>query len=173
MHSLLLTPLALTGALCLAGCGGAVSDVAEEAQPRAPEPVPVFAVAETSAESAHTAPLNVVLIVIDTLRADAVLDPAGRYDTPCIDRFAAEGIVFPRAFSAAPMTLPSHMSLFSSRPPLETGIYNNGASVREDLPLVAEWLAGHGYDTRAVLSIATLYPTHPTRTPGRGFATYD
>ena len=39
--------------------------------------------------------VDLVLIVIDTLRADAVLDPEGRYDTPNLDRLARDGIVFP------------------------------------------------------------------------------
>src|SRR5262245_19877404 len=99
--------------------------------------------------------VNVVLIVIDTLRADAVFDPAGKYETPCLDRLASEGVAFEHAFSAAPMTLPSHMSLFSSRPVLETGVFVNQQTVPTDLPLLAEWLEEHGYDTRAVLSLGT------------------
>jgi len=117
--------------------------------------------------------VNVVLVVIDTLRADAVFDPAGTYDTPSLDRLAKEGIAFEHAFSAAPMTLPSHMSLFSSRPVLETGVLTNGQDVRTDLPLLAEWLAGHGYDTRAVLSLGTMGARDEARSPGRGFQSYD
>lgn len=119
------------------------------------------------------APVNVVLILIDTLRADAILDPDGRYDTPNIDRLAAEGVLFPRAFAAAPMTLPSHVSLFSSRPPTETKVLNNGQKIPEALPLLAEWLSKQHYDTRAVVSLGTLNP--PTRGKGvsRGFGSYD
>lgn len=118
-------------------------------------------------------PVNVILILIDTLRADAVLDPAGRYDTPNIDRLVSEGVAFPRAFSAAPMTLPSHVSLFSSRQPFETKVLNNGQDVPKSLPLLADWLKGHGYDSRAVISLGTLNP--PSKGPGvsRGFESYD
>lgn len=116
-----------------------------------------------------SAPVNVVIVVIDTLRADAVFDPAGKYDTPNLDRLASEGIAFERAFSAAPMTLPSHISLFSSRPVLETRVANNGQDVPADLPLLAEWLADHDYDTRAVLSLCTLDPLDEVQSPGRGF----
>ncbi len=118
-------------------------------------------------------PVNVVLIVVDTLRADAILDPEGRYDTPNLDRLGREGVVFPRAFSAAPMTLPSHMSLFSSRPPLETKVLNNGQKVPHELPLVADWLSDNGYHTRAVISLGTLNPIDRDDAPSRGFDSYD
>lgn len=116
---------------------------------------------------------NVILVVVDTLRADAVFDPAGKYDTPNLDRLGKEGVCFERAFAAAPMTLPSHISLFSSRPVLETRVLNNRQDVPEDLPLLAEWLAEHGYDTRAVLSLCTLDPLNAAQSPGRGFESYD
>jgi arylsulfatase A-like enzyme len=121
----------------------------------------------------HPAPVDVVLIVIDTLRGDVVPDPEDRYRTPNIDRLAREGVVFPRAFSAAPLTLPSHISLFSSRPPFETRVTNNGQTVPRDLPLVAEWLGARGYDCRAVISLGTLDPLHERETPARGFDSYD
>jgi arylsulfatase A-like enzyme len=119
------------------------------------------------------APVNVVFLVIDTLRADALLDPDGRYDTPNLDRLASEGVVFERAFSAAPMTLPSHMSLFSSRPPCETKVLNNGQTVPLDLPLLAEWMTHNGYETRAVISLGTLNPVNRQEPSSRGFEQYD
>lgn len=148
--------LALLAPLFLAGCGGG----------EAPTPV-------GGGSGAPAKPLNVILVLVDTLRADAVLDPQGLYDTPNLDRFAAEGIVFPRAFSAAPMTLPSHVSLFSSRPPFETKVLNNNQTVPTSLPLVAEWFQQHDYDTRAVLSLATMNPPVANTGVGRGFASYD
>ncbi len=127
----------------------------------------------SSTRESEKPPVNVVLVVIDTLRADALFDPAGKYDTPNLDRLAREGVAFERAFSAAPMTLPSHVSLFSSRPVLETGVSNNGQDVPADLPLLAEWLADHDYDTRAVLSLCTLNSLDEDESPGRGFESYD
>ena len=58
---------------------------------------------------------NLILIVVDTLRSDMVNDAADRIDTPEIDRLAADGVLFPWAFGHAPMTLPAHTALFSSR----------------------------------------------------------
>jgi hypothetical protein len=153
-----LAALLLAGGLALAACGETEL---------APRP------GQAGGGAPAAKPVNVVLVVIDTLRADAVFDPAGTYDTPSLDRLAREGIAFERAFAAAPMTLPSHMSLFSSRPVLETGVLTNRQDVRTDLPLLAEWLAGHGYDTRAVLSLGTLGALDDVRSPGRGFHSYD
>lgn len=115
---------------------------------------------------------NVVLIVVDTLRADAILDPAQLVATPNIDALAKDGVAYAHAFSHAPMTLPSHTSLFASRPPVETGVLNNGQSVPDDLPLLAEWLQDFGYQTHAVLSLGTLSPIAQMGLD-RGFETYD
>jgi arylsulfatase A-like enzyme len=118
-------------------------------------------------------PVNVVLILVDTLRADAIFDEAGAYDTPSIDRLVQDGVACRRAFSSAPMTLPSHVSLFSSRSPFETKVLNNDQPVPPSLPLAAEWFQQHGYDTRAVLSLATMNPPVVKTGVSRGFASYD
>jgi len=115
---------------------------------------------------------GVVLIIVDTLRADAILDPADTCATPGIDSLAADGVAFTRSFSHAPMTLPSHTALFSSRPPFETRVLNNWQTVRQDLPLLAEWLEEFGYDTRAVVSLGTL-EAHSGQGLDRGFDDYD
>jgi len=115
---------------------------------------------------------DVVLIVVDTLRADMVVDPHSRAATPHIDRLAADGVLFSQAFSHAPMTLPAHTALFSSRAPFETGVLNNWQDVRSDLPLLAEWLHDRGYGTRAVVSLGTLNPRNEYALD-RGFDDYD
>lgn len=117
---------------------------------------------------------NVILIVVDTLRADSVLDSKGIYSTPAIDALARDGVLFERAYAHAPMTLPSHTSLFSSRPPIATGVVNNGQKVPEDLPLLPEWMGKFGYESRAVTSLGTLV-TKSSAGPGlaRGFESYD
>ena len=86
-----------------------------------------------------SAPVNLVLVLIDTLRADAILDPQGRYDTPNIDRLARDGVLFPRAFASAPMTLPSHASILTGLYPFEHGVReNSGYTLRPDVPTLAE-----------------------------------
>jgi arylsulfatase A-like enzyme len=158
----------VTDLLFALACGGAgCSDGNAPGAAPEPEPAPARIV------WTPPAPVNVVFIVVDTLRADTVLDAAGRYDTPNLDRLAGEGVVFERAFSAAPMTLPSHMSLFSSRSPFETKVLNNGQPVPRELPLLAEWMGQQGYETHAVISLGTLNPVNKKESSGRGFEHYD
>ena len=115
---------------------------------------------------------NVVLLVVDTLRGDMVLGKDHAVETPGFDLLAEEGVVFEHAFAHAPMTLPSHAALFSSRAPFETGVLNNWQNVREDLPLFAEHVRDHGYATHAVISLGTLDPRKRDAL-NRGFDTYD
>jgi arylsulfatase A-like enzyme len=112
---------------------------------------------------------DVVLIVVDTLRADALQDP-GR--TPALARLSADGVRFPRAFAHVPLTLPSHAVLFSSRLPSQSGVRGNGRAVRETLPLLAPWLAQQGWRTQAVTSLATLWPAAAGEGVDRGFEVY-
>ena len=114
-----------------------------------------------------------VLIVVDTLRADlgkSIEDVA----TPAIDALSADGVAFRAAFSHAPMTLPAHASLFSSRPPHLNGLVaNEQLVVPADLPLLAEHLSGYGYATRAVVSLWTMGGHDTPSSFERGFDVYD
>ena len=116
---------------------------------------------------------NVVMIVVDTLRADAVSTEFGAGETPHIAALAERGTAFSRAFAHAPMTLPAHAALFSGRQPHETGVYNNGDRVPADLPLLAETLRDAGYQTEAVVSLATLWPEGAGTGLDRGFGAFD
>src|SRR6187431_1534813 len=83
----------------------------------------VAAVAGCSREPAPPpAKPNVLLITIDTLRADRV----ARGLTPAIDGVAARGVRFTNARATAPLTLPSHVSILTGALPQETGIRVNG-----------------------------------------------
>jgi len=116
---------------------------------------------------------NLVVIVVDTLRADSVCIEPGNAETPNLATLASESTVFPLCFSHAPMTLPAQTSLFSSRLPWETGVLNNGQSVPTDLPLLAEHLRDHGYQTAAAVSLATMWPRSRGAGLDRGFDVYD
>jgi len=94
---------------------------------------------------------SVVLVVVDTLRADAVSAyGAVEGTTPALDALAAEGLRYERAFSPSSWTLPSHASLFTG-----TGIDVHGVGVRgrvslpEDFVTLAERFAQAGYATAA------------------------
>src|SRR5258706_5390543 len=72
---------------------------------------------------------NILLITLDTTRADHL----GAYgnvaaQTPTFDRLPSEGVLFERAVSVAPITLPAHVSLLTGRYPFAHGVRNNGNS---------------------------------------------
>jgi arylsulfatase A-like enzyme len=92
---------------------------------------------------------NIVLISIDTLRADHVgVYGYPRDTTPNIDRFARECVVFDEAAANAPKTLPSHASIFTSLLPSHHGVLSNrGYRVPDDAVMMAEILRDQGYRT--------------------------
>ncbi|MDX1644346.1 MAG: sulfatase-like hydrolase/transferase [Thermoanaerobaculia bacterium] len=117
-------------------------------------------------------PVPIVLVSIDTLRSDRL--PAYGYDgvdTPAIDRLAADGIVYERAYAHAPVTLPSHVSLFSGTLPSRHGVRDNpGYRVPRDLAWLPELLRRHGYATGGSVSAAVLAAETGM---DRGFDFYD
>lgn len=100
---------------------------------------------------------NVVLITIDTLRADHL----GSYGyprpvSPFLDSLAAEGVRFDRAVSSASHTGPAHASLFTSQYPSRHGVVTNGVKLGGGGPTLAEALSGSGFQTAAVTSVSFL-----------------
>jgi arylsulfatase A-like enzyme/Tfp pilus assembly protein PilF len=94
---------------------------------------------------------NIVLITIDTLRADHV----GAYGaspgaTPALDALASEGLRFENAISPVPLTRPAHASLFTGLYPQEHGIRDNLPSkLDSSTPTLATRLEAAGYETAA------------------------
>ena len=115
---------------------------------------------------------NVLLVTIDTLRADRV----GAYGkasglTPTIDRLAREGVRFDNARSHVPLTLPSHVSLLTARIPPRHGVRDNG-TYRLDAgqPTIATLLHASGYRTAAFVGAFVLDARFGL---ARGFDLYD
>ncbi len=106
---------------------------------------------EVARDAAH--PRNVLLVTIDTLRADHV----GAYGapdvaTPSLDALAAEGVRFASAFSSAPVTLPSHATIFTALQPPHHGARYNGIFRLDEAALtLAERLRDAGFATGAVV----------------------
>jgi len=101
----------------------------------------------------------VILITVDTLRADHL--PAYGYrqvETPNIDGLRRDSVLFERVYSHCPMTLPSHVSMFTGSLPPENGVRNNigyrfdGAKLRT----LAEELRERGYATGSAVSSYVL-----------------
>jgi choline-sulfatase len=115
---------------------------------------------------------NVLIVTIDTLRADRV----GVYGsktarTPTLDRLAAEGLRAADAIAQAPITMPSHASLFTGLYPPAHGVRDNGtAALSNGVVTLAERLNGAGYTTHAFVSAVVLSRLYGL---DRGFASYD
>ena len=101
---------------------------------------------------------NVVLISIDTLRADHVgCYGYERPTTPNIDRLAAEGTRITPAYSASSWTVPSHMTLLTSLPPALHGVDTLGKRLDPARITLAERLRDAGYQTAAFVSGPTMH----------------
>jgi arylsulfatase A-like enzyme/Flp pilus assembly protein TadD len=115
---------------------------------------------------------NVLIITIDTLRADHLGCygfPVAR--TPVIDRVASEGVRCADAVSAAPITMPAHSSIFTGLFPPAHGVRDNGAyALGEGAVTLAERLHGAGYTTHAFVSALVLNRRYNLN---QGFETYD
>ncbi len=115
---------------------------------------------------------NVLLVTIDTLRADHV----GVYGsegslTPNIDSFAKDGLRFERTYAHVPLTLPSHASLLTASYPTRNGVHDNGTFHLGDAsPTLAAALKQQGYRTAAFVGAFVLDARFGL---GRGFDVYD
>src|SRR5712691_8241146 len=139
----------LVGALALAACGYG----ARQADLRA------------------TPGQNVLLITIDTLRADALSCYGGQAATPALDRLAADGVRFDFAHAHAVVTLTSHASILTGTYPFQHGLRDNSGY---RLPATAQTLATRlkqgGYATAAFVG---AYPVHSRFGLNPGFDLYD
>jgi choline-sulfatase len=122
--------------------------------------------------STHESPPSVILVSIDTLRADHV----GVYGysgaaTPTIDSLAERGTRFEMAYSPAPLTLPAHTTLLTGLYPPHHGVRHNGMfHARSDLTTLAERFSEAGFDTAAVVGATVLDRSYGL---DQGFAIYD
>jgi arylsulfatase A-like enzyme/Flp pilus assembly protein TadD len=106
-------------------------------------------------QSAPTA-RNLVLITIDTLRADHVgAYGYARAQTPALDELARTGVRFDRAYAAAPITLPSHATLLTGRYPPGHGARDNGMAM-QSVPTLATVLKARGFKTAAFIAAFPL-----------------
>jgi arylsulfatase A-like enzyme/Flp pilus assembly protein TadD len=161
-RSLLLVGLVgLVGVSGLLGCGGRDGGGGSEAEPSG-------ASGRASSEPAE----SVILITIDTLRADA-LGFTGNEDveTPALDRLASGGRVFTHAHAHNVVTLPSHANILTGLHPYEHGVRNNGGFVLgDDVPTLATALAAEGFATGAVVG---AFPVDSRFGLDSGFDLYD
>jgi len=106
-----------------------------------------------------TSQRDIVLITLDTFRADH-LGRIGGYrrpvPTPHLDALADSGALWTHGAALAPLTLPSHVSMLTGRPPHDLGVVRNGVSLPTDADLVSEALQRAGWRTGAFVSAVVL-----------------
>lgn len=115
-------------------------------------------VATPPAPSLPPLPDHVLIITVDTLRADRVGIYGGRgVDTPNMDRLAREGAMAREANVQAPLTRPSHVSLFTGLYPAQHGIRDNiSPALAADVPTMAEAFKAAGFRTAGFVSSIVL-----------------
>ena len=132
----------------------------------------VFAAVGAACGGAQDPRPNVILVSIDTLRADHVgCYGAEGVSTPTMDRLAGEGLRFERCFAPVPITLPSHCSMFTGMVPPRHSVRDNGTfTLPEDVPTLATVLEAEGY---ATLGVIGAYPLISRFGLARGFDVWD
>ena len=120
-------------------------------------------------------PANIILITLDTTRADRMGFLGSRLGlTPNLDEVARQGAVFSRAYAHVPLTTPSHATILTGTYPQFNHLGALGTPLAKDLPYLPAVLHAHGYTTAAFVGSQVLDPKSAAAPGfGRGFDTYD
>jgi len=140
-------------------------------RPEPGAPAPSAPAVPHAAKPRSDAP-SVLLITLDTTRADALHCYGAPADdaSPRLDALAAEGVRFTQARTTAPMSLPSHASLFTGQWPFVTGVRDNTTfRLGDDAATLAEKFRDAGWKTGAVVASFTLHSMFGLK---QGFGVY-
>jgi tetratricopeptide (TPR) repeat protein len=152
---MVVTHASLAAVACLivlaSGCAGESTDTRTAAAPPPRQPA-------------------ILLVTLDTTRADAIGPDSTRASTPSFNELAAQGRRFRQAYATVPETLPSHASMMTGLYPGGHGVHENARFVPAVHPLLAEQLQKAGYRTAAFVSSFVLDRRFGL---ARGFETYD
>jgi len=147
--------------ICAGAWLAARSPVVHASAPQAP----------TAAGAAIATDYNVVLISIDSLRADHLSAYGYERDTsPTMRALAADGVLFRNASSTTAWTLPGHMSMLTGRSLLGHGVVSDDRMLTDDVATLAESFQREGYSTGAIVSAPYVEARYGF---GRGFDHYD
>jgi arylsulfatase A-like enzyme/Tfp pilus assembly protein PilF len=120
--------------------------------------------------SSAAAPPSILLVTLDTTRADAIGPDAAGIETPAFNAVAARGRRFRQAYAAVPETLPSHTSMMTGLYPAGHGIHENARFLPAGHAVLADRLRQAGYRTSAFVSSFVLARRFGL---ARGFDVYD
>jgi arylsulfatase A-like enzyme/Tfp pilus assembly protein PilF len=123
---------------------------------------------------AFAVPPNIILITIDTTRADRMgFLGSKRGLTPHLDILAKQSVVFTRAYAQVPLTTPSHAAMLTGTYPQFNRVQDLGSRLKKDLPYLPDLLHQHGYHTAAFVGAEILNPAATAPGFERGFDVYD
>ena len=128
-----------------------------------------------SSLASFAAPANIILITLDTTRADRMgFLGSKRGLTPNLDGLARQGVAFSRAYAHVPLTTPSHATILTGTYPQFNLVSDLGSPLAEYVPYLPDVLHKHGYHTAAFVGSQVLDPKS-VAAPGfdRSFDTYD
>lgn len=123
------------------------------------------ACAKPRAEAPVTKAPSILLVTLDTTRADAI-----GADTPNISALAARARRFTQAYATVPQTLPSHGAMFTGLYPAGHGVHENGRYFSDKVPMLATRMKEKGYATGAFVSAFAVARRFGL---GQGFDVYD
>ena len=131
--------------------------------------------AKAGGEGARPTQPNIILITLDTTRADRMgFLGSDRGLTPNLDHLSEQSVVFTRAYSQVPLTTPSHAALLTGTYPQFNHLEDLGAPLDTKLPYLPDVLHKHGYHTAAFIGAYILDPWSKTALGfERGFDFYD
>jgi choline-sulfatase len=113
---------------------------------------------------------SLLLVTLDTTRADALAPERAAGDTPAFAALAARGVRFTQAYATAPATMPSHASMLTGLYPAGHGVHQNSRRLPDGVPVLTERLRQLGYATAAFVS---GFPLERQFGLARGFERYD
>jgi arylsulfatase A-like enzyme len=130
--------------------------------------------AAREAVAAKTQAPNIILITLDTTRADRMgFLGSERGLTPNLDALAKQSVVFTRVYAQVPLTTPSHAALLTGTYPQFSHLEDLGAPLRPEVPYLPDLLHRRGYHTAAFLGAYILDPATTASGFQRGFDVYD
>jgi arylsulfatase A-like enzyme len=111
--------------------------------------------------SETSGPPSLVLISVDTLRADHLgCYGYGRKTSPRLDKLARRGVRFERNIAASPWTMPSHATLLTGRPPVVHGAVSAHSVIPQDVVTLSQHLKRQGYGSLGVVSVGFVGAGH-------------
>ena len=123
---------------------------------------------------AYATPPNIILITLDTTRADRMgFLGSKRGLTPNLDELARQSSIFTRAYSQAPFTPTSHATIFTGTYPQFHQILQWGTTLSSDIPFLPAILKTRGYSTAAFVGSVAMDPSWGVPGFQRGFDKYD